>query len=194
MTKAADKRLHEALTDIRTMAEEMAQRSSFHVTFEDFRVMPSDEIRDWQDIVREETDDSGYMLPADLIELYTATGGFDFRWSCDADAGVVEGVIALASLPELFQRDDEQDRSMGQCLTEWRRLDSVTPDSYTAIRLDDGVAGLKCVHFKNRQPIRMNLTPRDYVIAAADHLGVIGWQTSDTDKQEQIVRNLAARE
>jgi hypothetical protein len=40
----------------------------------------------------------------------------------------------------------------------------------------------------------MNLTPRDYVIAAADHLGVIGWQISDTDKQEQIVRNLAARE
>lgn len=192
MTRTDDKRLHRALADIRTLADEMAQRSSFHVTFEDFRVMPADEIRDWQDIVRAESGDSAYKLPGELADLYAVTGGFDFRWKCDGDTGPIEGAIVLASLPELYQRDDEAGTAMKQCMASWRRFDNISPETYGAIRLDGGQAGLKCVYIAHDRPIRMNITPRDYVIAAVDHMGILGWQTGDTAKQEKIVRDLAA--
>jgi hypothetical protein len=192
VTNRDESGLRKALDDIRTLAGEMAQRSSFRVTFEDFHIMAAEEIRDWQEIVREESGDDGYTLPPELVDIYRLTGGFDFRWTCDADAGFIEGAVVLASLPELFQRDDEQDKPMSQCMRSWRRFDDISSDQYAAIRLGDVTTGLKCVYFMNGRSVPLNLSPRDYVSAAAEHLGILGWQVSDTKKQEKTVRELAA--
>jgi hypothetical protein len=178
------------LADIRSLADEMAKRSSFHVTFEDFHVMAADEIRDWQEIVREESGDPAYTLPGELVDLYLLTGGFDFRWTCDADAGPIAGAVVLSSLPELYKRDDEADVPMKQAMSEWRQFDKLSPEEFTVLRLDGGAAALRCTYFKDGRHIRLNLSPTDYVIAAADHLGVAGWQTSDTADKEKIVREL----
>jgi hypothetical protein len=191
MTTSADTRLCKAFEGIRSLADEMSERSSFRVTFEDFAIMPADQIRDWQNIVREESGDAAYTLPAELVELYRLTGGFDFHWTCDADAGAITGAIVLSSLPELYQRDDEADVTMKQSMAGWRRFDGISPDAFTALRLDGGAAGLRCVYFKDGRPVRLNLSPKDYVIAAADHLGIVGWQTSNTQDSENIVRGLA---
>ena len=192
MTNSVETRLHKALVDIRSLADEMAQRSSFRVTFEDFHVMGADEIRDWQDIVREESGDTAYTLPTELVDIYRLTGGFDFRWTCDANAGLIEGTVMLVSLPELFQRDDERDKPMKQCMTSWRRFDDISPDTYAAIRLDGATAGLKCVYFMGDRLVRMNISPRDYIAAAAEHLGIRGWQVIDTEELKKVVRELAA--
>jgi hypothetical protein len=191
MTGGTKTRLRDALANIRSLAGEMAKRSSFHVTFEDFHVMAADEIRDWQEIVREESGDSAYTLPRELVELYRLTGGFEFRWTCDADAGPIAGAIVLSSLPELYKRDDEADVPMKQAMSDWREFDKLSPDKFTMLRLDGGEAALQCTYCKDGRHIRLNLSPADYVIAAADHLGVAGWQISDTADAEKIVRELA---
>jgi hypothetical protein len=191
MTDGATTRLRNALSNIRSLADDMAQRSSFHVTFDDFHIMTADEIRDWRDIVREESGDTAYTLPPELVDIYRLTGGFDFRWTCDADAGPIAGAIVLSSLPELYQRDDEADVPMKQSMTGWRRIDTISPDECTVLRLDGGAAALRCTYVRHEHHIPLNISPTDYIISAADHLGVAGWQTSDTTDKEKIVRELA---
>jgi len=190
MTDGTTTRLRNALSNIRSLADEMAQRSSFHVTFDDFHIMAADEIRDWRDIVREESGDTAYTLPPELVDIYRLTGGFDFRWTCDADAGPIAGAIVLSSLPELYQRDDEADMPMKQSMTGWRRIDTISPDECTVLRLAGGAA-LRCTYVRGERHIPLNISPTDYIISAADHLGVAGWQTSDTTDKEKIVRELA---
>lgn len=191
MTSGTAIRLRNALDDVRALADDMAQRSSFHVTFDDFHVMTADEIRDWRDIVREESGDAGYTLPEELVDIYRLTGGFDFRWTCDAEAGPITGAIGLSSLPELYQRDDEAGIPMKQAMTGWRRFDRISSDEFAVLRLDGGRAALRCTYVKDTRNIPLNISPTDYIISAADHLGVAGWQTSDTTGEEKIVRELA---
>ncbi len=184
--------LAKALADLRTLALEMRERSSFRVQFEDHHVMPAGEIDNWQEIVREVSADASYTIPAELREVYALTGGFDFHWSCVADEGVFTGSIVLASLPELFQRDDEQKTPMKKCMAMWRRVDTVSDDSYAALRVDGGAAGVGCTFFKNGKPTKATWSLPDYILAAADHIGALGWQTGDTRKAEKIVRTYAA--
>ncbi len=150
------------------------------------------EIQDWQAIVREKTGNSAYKIPADLVEIYSLTGGFDFRWECQSDSGDITGSMVLPSLPELYQNDDEVHQTMEQCMASWRKFDNISPDKFTALRLDGGTAGLLCVFFKGGRAMPMKTSPKEYINVAADHLTISGWQVRDVSKEQNIVRELAA--
>lgn len=184
--------LANALADIRTLADEMSQRSSFRVKWDDFHIMPDREIDEWEAVVREETGDATYTIPRELREVYRLTGGFELRWTCDADEGLFKGSIVLASLPELYQRDDESDTPMGTCMGTWRRLDTLSDTSSAAIRLDQGADGLRVRLVTKGKPGAPLMSITEYIVAAARHIGTAGWQINDTSKTESIVRALAA--
>ena len=120
-----------AIGDIRETADRMARSAKFKVIFEEYPAMTSDDIKAWEGEIRIKILQEKFSIPESIVDFYHISGGFQFQWqNIDTDE-LVTGSSCIVTLMELYQRDDEIDFSMEDCLKKSRSFDMISPDDET---------------------------------------------------------------
>ncbi|QAY79330.1 hypothetical protein [Sphingosinicella sp. BN140058] len=164
---------------LRMIARAMEKNAGFEASFEEWPIMAPSEIDEWEKVVREEAAIADYEIPAAVRTFYAETGGLSLQWVRKHSADAARGVCRVVSLIELFQRDDEADIGMGECLSSPRPFDIVQEQEFVALLLDPrSSAAPQLVYLDQAQQslVPLDLDLPSYLDRAAEHCAVFRWQ------------------
>ena len=172
-----DTRCVAAIEGIRSAAERMRSNSKFKVVFDEIPPLAAADIDAWQEWLREQPGMKGYLIPAQLRELYAATGGFRLRWQYLPTKKPTTGSAELLDLTSLYQADDEKSKPINQIYDEPRPFDIIDQQTLVAIRFSrNGSLSLVRIDRDSHTEQALELKPTEYVHFAATFLARYGWQ------------------
>ena len=160
----------------------------FTVVFDEYAPPSQDNITEWQQVIREELQDPGYIIPQQLLDVYSYTGGFELQWTFDTNNKRLSGTCRLSSLFGIYQRDDEADTPMRDCIKIARPFDVVSETKLVVIGFDEHAKHITQMLFMDqnaKSAVPLQHTPASYCVAAADHLGIYGWQLGRQDPSSE---------
>ena len=187
------KKVASAVNAIKRFVAAAQQDPRFIVVFDEFAHLSTAAIAEWQAFVGEQLGDPAYRIPDALLDIYAATGGFDLQWTLDIANRRISGTCRLASLFGLYQRDEENDEPIAECVKSPRPLDTISDEECVLIVFDDDATGIREMFFfkggtRSAMPL---LSPASYVVEAARHFGLYGWQLGRQDPHDEaLVRSV----
>ena len=186
-----------ALDAIKRFVEAARKDPRFTVMFDEFAYLSTAAIEEWQAFVGEQLAQPAYRIPDALLEVYAATGGFDLQWTLDIQDRRISGTCRIASLFGLYQRDEENDVPISECVRSLRPFDRISEEECVLIAFEDGAAAVRRMLYRDgkaKSGMSLPYSPASYVIEAARHLGIYGWQLGRQDGHgEALVRSTAGR-
>lgn len=169
------------MQQIRATADRMASDARFKVIFNEYPAMIADDISAWEEEIRASMANKGVNIPQSLTEFYGCTGGFKYQWEYLGADEIVTGSCCISTLIELYQRDDEVDLPLAECLRRPRIFDWISPDDQAVIEFDndslvDFELSLIESDKKLRHPLGMDIV--SYLQNAADYRAIYRWHNA----------------
>jgi hypothetical protein len=174
-----DAQLREAMTTIRRAARQMATDDRFKLVFEEYRPLEADDIDYWAERVGTELKRRDYVIPSPLRQIYGSTGGFRFQWQyLPGPNGPVSGSSQLATLMEIYQRDEESDVPLADLYQHKRPFDTIGGDELTWREVPpDRGDEVSLVHVDEEgKAAHLSLDPVEYIVRMAEFRAIYGWQ------------------
>ena len=187
------KNVGSAILRLKNFVSSAKRDERFTVTFDEYAVPAQADFTEWQQVIREELQDPDYIIPQQLRDVYSHTGGFELQWTFDINDKKISGTCRVSSLFGIYQRDDEADTPMRGCVKLPRSFDVVSESELVTIVFDqhaENITQMLFVDQNARSAVPLQYSPASYLVAAADHLGIYGWQLSRQDpSSEKLVKS-----
>lgn len=178
----------DALEYIKKFVGSKKSDKRFTISFDEYARLSEDDFTEWRQVIGEELQDPDYTIPQRLLDVYSRTGGFELQWTFNIDGKVISGTCRLSSLFGIYQRDDEADMPMRDCIKIARPFDVVSETELVALCFDKQARHIRQMLFIDqnaRSAVPIQHSPASYLVAAASHLGIYGWQLGRQDPSDE---------
>jgi len=186
--------VRDAIERIRSWADKASKDARFTVRFEEFPAPSRDEIDGYEEVIAQELGLAAYAIPSALLEVYSHTGGIDLQWTSEDRGTTIAGTCRIAGLFELYQRDEEGDVPLRNCVKIARPFDVISDDEVAAIGFSEEARDIRqmlLIDQESQTAKVLSYTPASYLAAAAEHLGIYGWQRGEQNAGgEKLTRSL----